>query len=62
VLHGHLRFTADLDLLLALDGANVDAALSALEALGCRPRAPVPLRSFADPTQQRTKGMPFDAA
>jgi hypothetical protein len=61
VLHGHLRFTADLDLVLALDAANVEAALGALEALGYRPRAPVPLRSFADPAQRadwgRTKRM-----
>jgi hypothetical protein len=61
VLHGHLRFTADLDLALALDAENVEAALSALEGLGYRPRAPVPLRAFADAAQrsewQRTKGM-----
>jgi len=61
VLHGHLRFTADLDLSLALDDANVDAVLSALEGLGYRARAPVPLRAFGDPLQradwERTKGM-----
>ena len=61
VLHGHLRFTADLDLILALDEANVDAALSALESLGYRSRAPVPLRAFVDPAQradwERTKGL-----
>ena len=49
VLHGHLRFTADLDLALALDPANVESALDALEGLGYRPRAPLPLRSLADP-------------
>ena len=52
VLHGHPRFTADLDLALALDAANVEAALAALERLGFRPRAPVALRSFADPQQR----------
>lgn len=61
VLHGHPRFTADLDLALALDPANVEAALTALEGLGYAPRAPVPLRAFADPEQradwQRTKGL-----
>lgn len=61
VLHGHPRFTADLDLAIALDAPNVDAVLSALEGLGFRPRAPVPLRAFADPEQrsewERTKGM-----
>jgi hypothetical protein len=61
VLHGHLRFTADLDLAVALDTANVDAALSAFEGLGFRPRAPFPLRAFADPEQradwERNKGL-----
>jgi hypothetical protein len=61
VLHGHPRFTADLDLALALEPANVEAVLAALERLGYRPRAPVPLRAFADPAQradwERTKGL-----
>jgi hypothetical protein len=61
VLHGHPRFTADLDLVVALDAPNVDAVLAALEGLGYRPRAPVPMRAFADPAQrsdwERTKGM-----
>lgn len=61
VLHGHLRFTADLDLSLSLDEANVGAALTALEGLGYRPRAPVSLRAFADPAQraewERTNGL-----
>ncbi len=49
VLHGHLRFTADLDLAVALDRANVLAALAALKALGFRPRPPVAAEDFADP-------------
>jgi len=53
VLHGHLRFTADLDLIVALDAANVRAAMSTLEALGYRPRAPVPAEQFADPATRR---------
>jgi hypothetical protein len=52
VLHGHPRFTADLDLAIALDPANVEAVLAALERLGYGPRAPVPLRAFADPDQR----------
>jgi predicted nucleotidyltransferase len=48
VLHGRLRATADLDLVLSLDTANLDAALSAFVKLDLRPRAPVPLRAFAD--------------
>jgi predicted nucleotidyltransferase len=49
VLHGYLRTTLDLDLVLQLDRANLERALNAFAALGFRPQAPVPLSSFADP-------------
>jgi hypothetical protein len=52
VLHGHLRTTQDLDLVIQLSPENVRAALDALVALGFRPRAPVPLLDFADPTKR----------
>ena len=48
VLHGHLRTTADIDLVLALDQTNVLAAVKALKTLGYRPRPPVPFEDFAD--------------
>ena len=48
VLHGHPRFTADLDLVVDLDPANVLAAVGALGTLGYRPRAPVPAEALAD--------------
>ena len=54
VLHGVPRFTADIDLVLALDTANIHAALDALAGLAYRPRAPVPLLDFADPSVRRT--------
>jgi hypothetical protein len=61
VLHGHPRFTADLDLVLALDAVNVRAAIAALSELGYRPRAPVRAEDLADPDQRadwiRNKGM-----
>jgi len=61
VLHGHPRFTADLDLFVALDAANVCATLAALEPLGYGPRAPVSAEDLADPAQRadwvRNKGM-----
>ena len=53
VLHGHPRFTADLDLVLALDRQNLRAGLAALEGLGYRPRAPVSLEHFLDPETRR---------
>jgi predicted nucleotidyltransferase len=48
VMHGHLRVTADLDLVLWLEKSNLEKAVLALETLGFRPRAPVPLIQFAD--------------
>jgi len=61
VLHGHPRFTADLDLVLALDADNVRAVLGALEPLGYVPRVPVPAEDLADPVRRaewaRNKGM-----
>lgn len=61
VLHGVLRTTADLDLVIQLDPDNVRRGLEALGRLGYRPRAPVPLESFADEETRRSwiedKGM-----
>lgn len=61
VLHGSLRTTADLDLVVRLDRANTERAICALESLGYRPRAPVPATAFVDEAQReswvRDKGM-----
>ncbi len=54
VLHGYLRATADLDLVIDLEPQNVATAMDALERIGFRPRPPVPLRDFAD-RQQRSR-------
>jgi hypothetical protein len=54
VLHGHPRFTADLDLIVALDSENALAAIRALATLGYRPRAPVPAEQFADADIRRS--------
>ena len=48
VLHGHLRTTADLDLVVALDAPNASRAIQALQSLGFKARAPVPASQFAD--------------
>jgi hypothetical protein len=48
VLHGYLRTTADLDLIVQLEPENILRALGALESLGYRPRAPVSPEDFAD--------------
>ncbi|MGB5349713.1 MAG: DUF6036 family nucleotidyltransferase [Polyangiales bacterium] len=47
VLHGHPRFTADLDLVVELTASNASAAIAALQTLGYRPRAPVRGEDFA---------------
>ena len=61
VLHGHLRTTADLDLVVDLERENALRAMKALTALGYRPRAPVPPESFADEAMRaswaRDRGM-----
>jgi predicted nucleotidyltransferase len=49
VLHGYLRTTADLDLVVQLERENVERALQALESIGFRPRLPVEASEFADP-------------
>ncbi len=61
VLHGHLRATADLDLIVQLNPENAREAVRALEGLGFHPIAPVPAVMFADAAARRTwvedKGM-----
>jgi hypothetical protein len=52
VLHGHLRTTADLDLVVALADDNLRRAMPALARLGFRPRAPVPAEDFLDPEKR----------
>lgn len=48
VLHGHPRFTADLDVVVELTSSNASAAIVALQTLAYRPRAPVRAEDFAD--------------
>ena len=61
VLHGHLRTTLDLDLVVHLEKENVSRALRALAGLGLEPRVPVPLEMFASPQARESwiheKGM-----
>jgi hypothetical protein len=53
VLHGYLRATADLDLVIDLAPENASRAVEEFVRLGFRPRAPVPLHSFADPRERQ---------
>ena len=43
-----MRFTADVDLIVDLEPANVMRAVASLESLGYRPRAPVAYGEFGD--------------
>ena len=54
VLHGHLRATADLDLIVQLGTENALDAVRVLEGLGFSPVAPVPATMFADPTARQS--------
>jgi len=61
VLHGYLRTTGDLDLVLQLEPGNLQRAMAALKQLAYRPHAPVEVEAFADPVQReswlRDKGL-----
>lgn len=47
-LHGFLRFTKDIDLLIDLDPENASRAMRVLADLGLQPRVPVAIDDFAD--------------
>lgn len=53
VAHGYVRFTADVDLILAMDTENLTAVVSALKELRYRPRAPVDFELFIDEGNRR---------
>jgi hypothetical protein len=61
VLHGFPRFTADIDLVVDLERANILKAVGALQELGYHPRAPVAATDFAEEGTReawiRDKGM-----
>ena len=53
VLHGHLRFTANVNLIIRMDRDNVLLTLEALKLRGLVPRQPVDPQDFADPVRRR---------
>jgi len=61
VLHGVVRFTADLDLIVDLEKENLGRFVQAVTELGYRPRNPVNAGDFLDPAirerWKREKGM-----
>lgn len=61
VLHGFVRATADLDLIVDFERANLLRFLELMKSRGYRPKAPVAIEDFADPENRRAwredKGM-----
>ncbi len=53
VAHGYVRFTADVDILLSVETENLTRAVAALKLLGYRPRAPVDIDDFLDPSNRQ---------
>lgn len=53
ILHGYLRATADLDLVLGLSADNCQRGLRALSDIGFQPRLPISLEAFCNPENRR---------
>jgi hypothetical protein len=53
-LHGVARLTMDVDLLIALDAANLGRFVNAASRLSLRPMVPVPLADLADEAKVRS--------
>ena len=54
VMHGFLRTTRDLDLVIQLDPVNLQKGLQALKNLGYQAVVPVPLDALADPVTRKS--------
>ena len=50
-LQGVVRGTLDVDVVLAMDAANLDRFIAAARAMGLAPSLPVPIESLADAAQ-----------
>ncbi|OGR89545.1 MAG: hypothetical protein A2992_03855 [Elusimicrobia bacterium RIFCSPLOWO2_01_FULL_59_12] len=61
LLHGFVRTTADLDLMVALDSDNLAIFLDLMKRRGYKPKVPVSIEEFADPKKRQSwiveKGM-----
>ena len=61
VLHGVVRLTADLDLIVEMSKENLEQFLTAMHDLGYKPKQPVKARDFINPQNRKAwkeeKGM-----
>jgi hypothetical protein len=48
VLHGYIRFTADLDLIIHLEEKNIDKFFNVLSKLGYKPKLPISKEQFTN--------------
>ena len=53
VAHGYVRFTADVDIVLAFDETNLASAIQSFEKLQYSPRVPVAITEFLDAENRR---------
>ena len=53
ILHGVPRTTADLDLVVDLEPANLRRLISAMNRLGYQPKAPVDAQDLSDPDKRK---------
>jgi hypothetical protein len=53
VLHGLIRLTADLDLMINLDEKNISKFVDIMNSLGYKPKIPVRADELIDPTKRR---------
>lgn len=51
--HGYIRLTLDIDVVIALDAANIRLAFGALAGIGYRPSVPIDADAFARPEQRQ---------
>lgn len=54
VMHGVVRLTADLDLMVHLDEKNLTKFVEVMNELGYKPKVPVKAESFIDPENRKS--------
>ncbi len=54
VLHGVVRLTVDLDLILEMNRENLTKFIAAVKSLGYQPKVPVKAEEFLDPAKRKT--------
>lgn len=53
-LHGYVRATGDLDILIAMDDGNVKRFIGVVKKRAFKPKVPVKIEEFADPAKRES--------